>query len=68
LRARSRHRALRLALLLLAGTAWNAPARAATGWIPPPSVTALLPSATFAPGSVHSIELTLRANGVPASL
>src|SRR5690242_14174006 len=68
MRARSRHLALRLALLLLAGTAWNAPARANPGWIPPPSVTALLPSATFAPGSAHSIELTFRANGVPASL
>jgi len=68
MRARSRHRALKLALLLLAVTAWNAPARAATGWIPPPSVTAVLPGATFAPGSAHSIELTLRANGVPASL
>ncbi|HYQ88130.1 MAG TPA: hypothetical protein VEU09_00715, partial [Candidatus Binatia bacterium] len=66
--ARPRHLALQLALLLLAGTAWGIPARAATGWIPPPSVTALLPSATFGPGSTHSIELTVRANGVPASL
>jgi hypothetical protein len=68
MRARFRHRALQLALLFLIGTPWGAPARAATGWIPPPSVTALLPGATFAPGSAHSIELTLRANGVPASL
>src|SRR6267154_3597576 len=66
--ARPRHLALQLALLLLAGTAWGIPARAATGWIPPPSVTALLPRATFGPGSTHSIELTVRANGVPASL
>jgi hypothetical protein len=31
-------------------------------------LTALLPSAAFAPGSTHSIDLTLRANGAPASL
>ncbi len=70
MRARLRHHALPLALLLAAGAgaALCVPARAATGWIPPPSVTALLPSATFAPGSAHSIELTIRANGVPASL
>jgi hypothetical protein len=68
MRAHIRHRALTLALLLATGAALCAPARAATGWIPPPSVTALLPSATFAPGSAHSIVVTLRANGVPASL
>ncbi len=77
MRARFRHHALPLALPLalilfsgaaLCGTALCPPARAATGWIPPPSVTALLPTATFAPGSSHSIELTLRANSVPASL
>jgi len=68
MRTRLRHPALPLALIFLSGAALCAQARAATGWIPPPSVTALLPTATFAPGSSHPIELTLRANGVPASL
>ena len=52
---------------MLAG-AIHAPARAGTGWIPPRPVTVLLPSATFAPGSTHSIAMTLRANGAPANL
>ena len=60
MRARFFHRALPLALTLFA--------RAATGWIPPPSLTALLPTASVVPGSTHSIDLTLRANGAPASL
>ncbi|HMI30732.1 MAG TPA: hypothetical protein VK527_03265, partial [Candidatus Limnocylindrales bacterium] len=69
MRARLPHHALPLALILiLVSMALNAPASAATGWIPPPSVTALLPTATFAPGSTHSIEMTVRANGLPASL
>jgi hypothetical protein len=68
MRAPLRHPALQLALLVFVAATLRAPAQAATGWIPPLSVTALLPSATFAPGSAHSIELTLRANGVPADL
>ncbi len=70
MRARFSHRALTLALTLLGGVTLGAARRAdaATGWIPPPSVTALVPSATFAPGTTHPIEMTVRANGVPASL
>lgn len=56
--------AVLLALALLAG----AQSARALDWIPPQPVTALLPSATFAPGSTHVIELTVRANGAPASL
>lgn len=44
------------------------PAWAGSGWIPPRTVTALLPSATFAPGTTHPIQMTLRANGAPAEL
>jgi hypothetical protein len=35
----------------------------ATDWIPPPRVTALLPSATIAPGATRALALTLRSNG-----
>ena len=65
MRVRFRHCSLWIALTLgvVAG-----PARAATGWIPPPSLTALLPSAAFAPNSTHAIQLTLRANRAPANL
>src|SRR6185295_7938920 len=57
-------RALILGLLLLsAGTATSA-----TGWIPPRSLTVLLPSASFAPNTTHPIQMTLRANGAPANL
>src|SRR5262245_19729372 len=65
MRARPPHPALAFALLvvLAAGSAW-----AATGWIPPRSVTVLLPSASFAPSTTHSIQMTVRANGVPANL
>ncbi len=74
MRARFPHPALQLAIIppgliaLLGALLAPAPARANTGWIPPPSVTALLPTATFAAGSTRSVELTLRANGAPASL
>ena len=69
MRARSPHPALTLALIpLLAWAIHSPPAVAGTGWIPPRPLTVLLPSATFAPGSTHSIEMTLRANGAPASL
>ena len=69
MRAPSPQLALTLALIpLLAGAIHAPPARAGTGWIPPRPVTVLLPTATFAPGSTHSIEMTLRANGAPASL
>lgn len=68
MRAPFPHRALTLALVPLLAGAVPAPARAGTGWIPPRLVTVLLPSATFAPGSTHSIEMTLRANGAPANL
>jgi hypothetical protein len=45
-----------------------APVRpACAGHLPPRGVTALLPSASFAPGSTHTIALTVRANGVPAN-
>ena len=39
-----------------------APRARATDWIPPPRVTALLPSATIAPGASRTMTLTLRAN------
>ena len=70
MRARFFHRALPLALTLFAASIASSPGGAlpATGWIPPPSLTALLPTASFVPGSTHSIDLTLRANGAPASL
>src|SRR5439155_1568383 len=68
MRARFPQPALTLALVPLLAGAIHAPANAGTGWIPPRSVTALLPSASFAPGSTHSIEMTLRANGAPANL
>jgi hypothetical protein len=46
-----------------------APARAwAADWIPPSRVTALLPGATLAPGSAHTLALTVRANGAGADL
>ena len=41
---------------------------AATGWIPPGAITVLVPGATFAPGSTHTIEMTVRANGVSAGI
>lgn len=59
---------LALASILCVGALEPSCALAAGGWIPPRSVTALLPSATFAPGSTHAIELTVRANGVPGNL
>jgi hypothetical protein len=68
MRARFPHPALTLALVPLLAGAIHTPAWAGTGWIPPRSVTALLPSASFAPGSTHSIEMTLRGNGAPANL
>jgi len=70
MRARPPHLALSLALISLSVATLGVSARvdAATGWIPPPSVTAVVSSATFAPGSTHPIEMTVRANGVPASL
>src|SRR5688572_13603238 len=40
----------------------------AADWIPPPRVTALLPSASFAPGTTHTIELNVRANGAGSNL
>lgn len=57
-------RALILGLLLLSAGSSSA----ATGWIPPRSLTVLLPSASFAPNTTHPIQMTLRANGAPASL
>ena len=53
---------------LALATAWGVtPARAAD-WIPPPRVTALLPGATLAPGSAHTLTLSVRANGAGANL
>ncbi len=67
MRARLPHLALTLALVpMLAGSVCD-PARAGTGWIPPRSVTVMLPSATFAPGTTRTIEMTLRANGAPGN-
>jgi len=43
-------------------------AAAATDWIPPPRVTALLPNATIAPGATRALALTLRANGGTANV
>ena len=65
MRARRPHPALPLALLALltAGSAG-----AATGWIPPGSVTVLLPSASFAPNTTHPIQMSVRANGAPANV
>jgi len=56
-----------LAAIVSSGAAPR-PARA-VDWIPPPRVTALLPSATIAPGASRSLTLTIRANegGVLAS-
>ena len=70
MRARSTSYAQHLALaaLLWSGALAPTPVRAGTGWIPPRAVTALLPSATFAPGTTHSIDLTLRANGAATTL
>src|SRR5687767_401775 len=57
------------ALALVLATAGLAPPRArAADWIPPQRVTALLPSAAFAPGTTHTIELTVRANGAGTNL
>ena len=42
------------------------PARAAAAFLPPRVVTATLPGATFAPGSSHALDLTVRANRVAA--
>ncbi len=41
---------------------------AALDWIPPTSVTAVLPGATLAPSSTHVLQMVVRANGVPAEL
>lgn len=41
---------------------------AAFDWIPPRSVTAVLPGATLAPSSTHVLQMVVRANGVPADL
>ena len=41
---------------------------AALDWIPPTPVTAVLPSATLAPNSTHTIELFVLASGGAASL
>src|SRR6267142_2882755 len=57
-----------LLLLFLLGALAHSGALAATGWIPPRRITTLLPGATVAPGSVHTLQMTIRANGVPASL
>jgi len=61
-------RARTLVMALFWANTLAGPTMAATGWIPPRPVTALLPNATFAPGSTHAIELTVRANGAPANL
>ena len=46
-----------------------APSRAAaTDWIPPRPITALLPGATYAPSSSHTLTLRVRANGPGAWL
>jgi hypothetical protein len=59
---------LRMVPLFLLGALMSSSAGAGTGWIPPRTVTAVLPGATLAPGSVHTLDMTIRANGVPASL
>lgn len=41
---------------------------ASAGYLPPRAVTALLPSAAFAPGSSHTIHLVVRANGAAVNL
>lgn len=41
---------------------------AAFDWIPPRSVTAVLPGATLAPSSTHVLQMIVRANGAPAEL
>lgn len=68
MRKTSRLGSLHVALTLAACALAPFRAGAGTGWIPPRTVTAVLPNATFAPASVHTMELTLRANGAPASL
>ena len=65
---RHRSRARFLVPLFLLGALVPPGAWAATGWIPPRTVTVLLPGATVAPGSVHTLEMTIRANGVPANV
>lgn len=56
------------AMLLALVAAASASSAAATDWIPPRPVTALLPSAVFAPNSTHTVTLTIRANGPGAWL
>jgi len=56
-----------LALLTPALGAWARPV-AALDWIPPRPITAVLPSATLAPSSTHTIELYVLASGSGASL
>ena len=68
MRALNPHPALRLALTAILALAFPVSARAATGWIPPRTLTVLLPSAAFAPNTTHPIQMTLRANGAPANL
>ncbi|HLQ67504.1 MAG TPA: FlgD immunoglobulin-like domain containing protein [Candidatus Limnocylindrales bacterium] len=59
-------------LLLLSALAFGGvfavPFALAANWIPPPRVTALLPGATLAPGTAHTLALTIRANGAGANL
>ncbi len=41
---------------------------AASDWIPPRPITAVLPGATLAPSSTHVLQMVVRANGTPADL
>src|SRR5438876_832905 len=65
-RMRHRSRARFLVPLFLLGALVPPGAWAATGWIPPRTVTVLLPGATVAPGSVHTLELTFQVHGMAA--
>jgi hypothetical protein len=46
----------------------TAPTGAAAAFLPPRAVTATIPGATFAPGSSHALDLTVRATGVVANV
>lgn len=60
-------RFIRMAFVAAALLTAPVPAVAAD-WIPPRSVTAVLPGATLAPSSTNGLQMTVRANGAAADL
>lgn len=55
-------------LLGVWGLPGGPPRAAALDWIPPRAVTAILPSATLAPSTSHTLELVVLASGASANL